>query len=65
MSNTMRVPELDSEGLSIINQSYIFTKFKMVPWDRELIPETNFINHHIWRDEWKVDTEAGGCWFVN
>lgn len=51
--------------MSIINPSFITTKYKLVPWDRELVYETNFIGHHIWRDEWKVDNELGGCWFVH
>jgi hypothetical protein len=61
----MRVPELDAEGNSIISQNFVNTRYKLVPWDRETVYENNFVNHHIWRDEWKVDTESGGCWFIN
>lgn len=51
--------------MAIVNPSFLTVKHKVVPWERELVYETNYAGHHIWRDEWKVDTESGGCWFVH
>lgn len=37
LTNNTRVPELDEEGHSIVSQSFIKTRYRMTPWDRELV----------------------------
>lgn len=49
--------------MAIINWNCLKIKHKIVPWIRPIIIDEDYIEHHIWKGEWRHDDVDGGLWY--
>ena len=49
--------------MAIVRSNYLHVRHRMFPWPRAVFFDEDYNEHHIWKGEWKHDSEGGGLWY--